>query len=101
MDTKDFIECAETAFLDLKIEGTQEQIEGVAEYFEQQVENGFDSRGETSFYGNNTESCKCESLKERIKELENRLSNFRNEIENAGGEARIWIGARTGEIKIR
>jgi hypothetical protein len=101
METKEFIECAETAFSDLKITGTKEQIEGVAEYFEQQVENGFDSRGETSFYGSNSETCKCESLKERITELENRLSNFRKEVENAGGSARIWIGARSGEIQIR
>jgi BMFP domain-containing protein YqiC len=101
MDSKDFIECAETAFSDLKINATQEQIEEVAQYFEQQVENSFDSRGETAFYGNNSESCKCESLKERITELENRLADFRKQIENAGSEARVWIGARSREIIIR
>ena len=100
MDTKDFLECAETAFSDLKIIATQDQIEQVAQYFEQEVENGFDSRGDTSF-----QSCKSdnkpsyESLETKIEELENRLSNFRKEIENCGGTAKVWIGARTREIK--
>jgi len=94
MNIKEFIECAEVAFSDLKIKGTQKQIEGVAEYFEQQVENGFDSRGETSFYGNNSESCKCESLKERIKELENIISIHEKSVKYRRNCDKVWVNTQ-------
>ena len=101
MDTKGFIECAEVAFSDLKIKGTQEQIEGIAEYFEQSIENSFDSRGEISFYGKSEKEENIDALKEKIKELENRLSNIRSQVESCGNSGgRIWIGARSGEIII-
>lgn len=98
MEKNSYIECAEVAFSDLKIVATQEQIELVAEYFEQHVENSFDSRGDLTNYG--TPDCQnCKKLEEEIERLKRVIEVHENSVKNRRNCDKVWANVEQNVVQ--
>jgi hypothetical protein len=96
MTTKQFLECAEVAFADLKITATKDQIVQVAEYFEQSVENEHDiCRLHVS---SPKKTCKCESYKTEIKRLENFLRIHEKNVQNRRNCNNVWVDTNSETV---
>ena len=91
----DYLECAKVAISDLKITATVDQIEELAQYFEQGVENEIHP---TDFVGKSKDKCKCEHYKGEIERLENIVRIHENSVKSRRNCDRVYVNVSSETV---
>jgi len=89
MKSNQFLECAKTAFSDLKIEANEDQIEQVALYFEQSVENEHDIC-DLVFHNPKSQSKSEDYYKGEIERLERIIQTYENSVKERRNCSKVW-----------
>ena len=91
----DYLEYAKTAISDLNITADDNQVEQLAEYFEQGVENEIHP---TDFVGVSRDKCKCEHYKGEVERLENIVRIYSGSVKDRRNCDKVWVDTSTDTV---
>jgi len=92
-----YLECAKTAIYDLKISATDDQVEQLAQYFEQDVENSHDIDN-IKFEPDKKSKCRCDHYKSEIERLEKIVKIYNNSVKERRNCDDVWVDIHTEKV---